>query len=358
MSHEKFFLGSATPNGFVTSIGSLLSDTKTTSYILKGTAGSGKSTLMKKISAAFADSPQELYYCSADPNSLDAVYLKDRHVLIMDGTAPHCTDPVYPIAVETIIDLGAHLNSTPLRLNKEKIISLTNEYSGYHKRCRLCLAAISSVVTDIISAASEAIDREKLRTFTARTSKRLIPRKNSSGQTGNRTAKQLSAISMNGYATYIPDDYKIYLLNDDNIAASDLFLKELSDIAVHKGYNVTISECLMHNERFTEHILIPELNIAFISSNCINRITLESPKKVINFRRFYSNDIFVSNKNLKQRIKFGKKAASELLGEAVSALKTAKELHDRIEDFYISAADFDSLNRLCYKLISEIKSLN
>ena len=43
--------------------------------------------------------------------------------------------------------------------------------------------------------------------------------------------------------------------------------------------------------------------------------------------------------------------------EAAGTLKAAKEIHDRIEDYYISAADFDSLNRLTYKLISEIKSL-
>lgn len=356
MIHQTYFLGSSTPAGFVTNIGSLLSDTSNTAYILKGTAGSGKSTLMKKISEAFADSPQEIYRCSADPNSLDAVYIKDKRTLIMDGTAPHCVDPQYPIAVQSIIDLGAYLESARLRADKDAIISMTDEYSGYHRRCRLCLSAVSSVVTDIISAASEAVDREKLSAFTARTSKRLIPKK-ASGGIGTKISRQLSAITMDGYTTYIPEDCKIYLLTDSSIAGSDIFLREISDTIVKKGYDVIVSECLICTERFCEHIIVPELNIAFITSTCLNGIRIDSPKKVINFRRFYSKDVMNARPNIKQRIRFGKKAASELIKEASAALFDAKQLHDKIESFYIDAADFDSLNRLTYRLISEIRSL-
>ena len=137
--NEHYFLGSSSPCGFVTPIKELLGDTDNTVYLLKGTAGCGKSTLMKKISAAFSDEPQEIYHCSSDPDSLDAVYLKNRKAIIMDGTAPHCFDPVYPKAVESIIDLGAYLDTAKLRQNKKDIITVTDECAGFHKRCRLCL---------------------------------------------------------------------------------------------------------------------------------------------------------------------------------------------------------------------------
>lgn len=357
MSQETYFLGSSTPSGFVSAIEPLLNDTSITTYILKGTAGSGKSTLMKKISQAFADSPQEIYRCSADPDSLDAVYIKDKQAFIMDGTAPHCADPKYPIAVQSIIDLGEYLESSRLRANKEKIISMTDEYGGFHRRCRLCLSAISSVVTDIISAASEAVDREKLSAFTVRTSKRLIPKK-AGGGVGKKLSRQLSAVTMNGYSTYIPEKSRIYLLSDSSIAGSDIFLRDIADTIIKKGYDVIISECLICSEKFFEHLIVPELDIAFITSNCLNGIRLDSPKKVINFRRFYSKEILTSQPGIRQRIRFGKKAAAELIKEASSALTEAKQLHDRIEEFYIDAADFDALNRLSYKLISEIRSLN
>ena len=65
--NEHYFLGSSSPCGFVTPIKELLGDTDNTVYLLKGTAGCGKSTLMKKISAAFSDEPQEIYHCSPTP---------------------------------------------------------------------------------------------------------------------------------------------------------------------------------------------------------------------------------------------------------------------------------------------------
>ena len=357
MSEQKYFLGSATPEGFVTPIDDVLSDTSNTVYILKGTAGSGKSTLMKKISEAFSDSPRELYFCSADPYSLDAVYLKDKRVLIMDGTDPHCFDPKYPKAVQSIIDLGAYMEGSKLRENKNAIITLTDEYSRYHKRCRLYLTAIASVISDICTAAADALDREKLSGFISRTARRLIPKKASKTVRGKISRKQLSALTFNGYTTYVPDEYKIYLLSDEFITGSDIFLREMADTAVKKGYDITVSKCLISKEHCYEHLLIPELSLAFISSGIAGSVNIPESKKVINFRRFYSKEFLDEKPVLRKRIKFGKKAASELMTEASGTLKAAKEIHDRIEDYYISAADFDSLNRLTYKLISEIKSL-
>lgn len=46
-----------------------------------------------------------------------------------------------------------------------------------------------------------------------------------------------------------------------------------------------------------------------------------------------------------------------MIREAASAMQSAKDIHDTLEKYYVSATDFDSLNRLSYKLISEIKSL-
>lgn len=356
MSHEHYFLGSSTSLGFVTPIGELLKNTDNTIYILKGTAGSGKSTLMKKISEAFTDKSQEIYHCSADPYSLDAVYLPESKALIIDGTAPHCIDPVYPKAVESIVDLGAYIETSKLRFAKKEIVSLTDEYTGCHKRCRLCLGAVSSVIEDIEVSAKAVLNSAKLSAFTDKFIKRIIPKKDIKCE-GSIFRKQRAAITMNGYAVHIPESGKIYLLNDDNIVAAAAFLSDAAAKISQKGYDVFISECYLSSDRFIEHLSIPELDISFITSNCINSLRLESFERQINFKRFYFGDILTENEALKQRIKFGKKACAEFLKECAAALIDAKTVHDKIEDHYIAAADFDSLNRLAYKLISDIKSL-
>ncbi|ALX50336.1 hypothetical protein [Lentibacillus amyloliquefaciens] len=60
-------------------------------YYIKGRAGTGKSTFMKKIAAACADHgiDVELYYCSFDPKSVDMVLVRDLDFCIFDSTDPH-----------------------------------------------------------------------------------------------------------------------------------------------------------------------------------------------------------------------------------------------------------------------------
>ena len=53
---EKYFLGSMTPGGFVTQFGEYVNSDSFYTYVLKGAAGTGKSSLMKKIADRFEES--------------------------------------------------------------------------------------------------------------------------------------------------------------------------------------------------------------------------------------------------------------------------------------------------------------
>lgn len=84
------FLGAATPNGAVDFIQNLTEDIEKR-YFIKGRAGSGKSTMLKKIVAAGEKRgfDVEVYHCGFDPNSLDMVILRELGIAIFDSTAPH-----------------------------------------------------------------------------------------------------------------------------------------------------------------------------------------------------------------------------------------------------------------------------
>lgn len=84
------FLGAATPNGAVDFIQNLTADIEKR-YFIKGRAGSGKSTMLKKIVTAGEERgfDVEVYHCGFDPNSLDMVILRELGVAIFDSTAPH-----------------------------------------------------------------------------------------------------------------------------------------------------------------------------------------------------------------------------------------------------------------------------
>ncbi|MEC2072284.1 PRK06851 family protein [Alkalihalophilus marmarensis] len=84
------FLGAATPVGAVDHIQNLTADI-TDRYFIKGRAGSGKSTMLKKIAKAGEDKgfDVEVYHCGFDPNSLDMVIIREKGIAIFDSTAPH-----------------------------------------------------------------------------------------------------------------------------------------------------------------------------------------------------------------------------------------------------------------------------
>ena len=84
------FLGAATPNGPVDFIQNLTEETRKR-YFIKGRAGSGKSTMLKKIAreAENRGFDVEIYHCGFDPHSLDMVILPEQSIAIFDSTAPH-----------------------------------------------------------------------------------------------------------------------------------------------------------------------------------------------------------------------------------------------------------------------------
>ncbi|RDW15646.1 AAA family ATPase [Oceanobacillus chungangensis] len=102
MFHRMF--GTNTADGVVNEVPHLTSELKKVYYI-KGRAGTGKSTLMKKIAKACQQKgfDVEVYHCSFDPNSLDMVLVRELEFCIFDSTDPH---EFFPSREgETILDL-------------------------------------------------------------------------------------------------------------------------------------------------------------------------------------------------------------------------------------------------------------
>nr|WP_010532100.1 hypothetical protein [Lentibacillus jeotgali] len=82
--------GTNTADGVVNVVPHLVKNIKNVHYI-KGRAGTGKSTFMKRIAAACAGNglDVEMYYCSFDPNSVDMVLVRELDFCIFDSTDPH-----------------------------------------------------------------------------------------------------------------------------------------------------------------------------------------------------------------------------------------------------------------------------
>lgn len=97
MSQIQYFLGANSPGGFQSLYHELMPARKAQGvYILKGGAGCGKSSFMRRVArhAEAAGLDTVLIPCSGDPGSLDGVILPQKGVALVDGTAPHVVVPL------------------------------------------------------------------------------------------------------------------------------------------------------------------------------------------------------------------------------------------------------------------------
>ncbi|WP_249870368.1 hypothetical protein [Oceanobacillus saliphilus] len=128
------FFGTNTVDGVVNEVPGLIEDIANV-YFIKGRAGTGKSTFMKKIATACEryNFDVELYHCSFDPNSLDMVRVPELDFCIFDSTDPHEFFPERD--GEIIIDL---YEETVTKGTDEKyadqINAINTQYKSYMKK--------------------------------------------------------------------------------------------------------------------------------------------------------------------------------------------------------------------------------
>jgi hypothetical protein len=84
------FLGAATPIGAVDFVPNL-TEGLAKRYFIKGRAGTGKSTMLKKLAkeAENRGFDIEIYHCGFDPHSLDMLVIRELGFAIFDSTSPH-----------------------------------------------------------------------------------------------------------------------------------------------------------------------------------------------------------------------------------------------------------------------------
>ena len=351
-----FFMGANTPAGFHSLFDGLYdAGDGWRAYVIKGGPGTGKSTLMKKI-AAEADARGfycERIHCSSDPGSLDAVILPGLKIAVADGTPPHVIEPRYPGVCERIVDLGAYRDDVLLRENAAEIIAKTDLNSAEHRKCVGFLSAAKSVSDDANRFVCASLRLDKLKKFAAKLAQ------NSFGAVSDRPGREnrrfLSALTPEGGVIFGESFNalceKHTVLEDEHGIAASLLLNILKDAALERGHDCIVCLCPFDPLRI-EHLLIPSLSAGYFTSNAWHTYG-GVPDVAVDCARFSDPDVLKRHKN---RIAFDRRAAQEMLDEAVGKLSNAKKIHDGLEQFYVSAMDFDRLNEAGERLIEEIFS--
>lgn len=323
--------------------------------ILKGGPGTGKSTLMKKVAEKFDKKGYftERGYCSADPNSLDAVFAPDVDFCIFDGTAPHVLEPMLPGVSEHIVDLGAGWDRKYLREHINEIGELTKSNKLQHKKVAEFMKVASQIETQAVLICADFTDTDKVRRYARRLASRLIPAKKGSRQ-GQLKKRFLSAVSPDGitvqHDTVVALAERIVTIEDEFNAVSPYIAEQVCNYAIENGYDVYACYCPLFPEYKIEHIIIPELKTAVFTQNSYH-YSVDDGSQKIHATRFYDKASFEKNK---EKLNFMRKAKRELVDEAVRKLSLAKEIHDRLEAYYITATNFDVINEIGEKIIKSV----
>ena len=348
----EFFLGANTPAGFFSIFNNLYSPQDGWfCHILKGGPGTGKSTLMKKVAEKQSDC--EIIRCSSDPKSLDAVILKKSKTCIVDGTAPHVMDPIYPGVSDEIINLGEYWNKKQLKKSKKDIIKFCQENSRFHKTSRKYLATFGVAFESTARIIEENINYEKLDSFCEKFSKKIL--KKLPKLKGSEKLRFVTSITPDGYILLqkaISSLCEKLIVIDDNFSVlGSYILKYLRKCALEKNYNIISCPCPFSPKEHLEAIFITDLKIGIIvknqntSQNYLNEITLK-PEKIYT-KKFLNKERISKIKNI---LAFNGKICKEFLKESIANLSNARKVHDKIEALYSKNMNYEKVNKIAQKL--------
>lgn len=345
------FLGANSSEGFASLYGPFTEHCRT--VVIKGGPGSGKSGIIKKIASEAIKRGMftEFCHCSSDGNSLDGIRIPEKNLCIVDGTAPHITEPKYPGAMDEIFYTGQFWNGEQLQKSLPEIRELSLNIKDCFARAYRYLSAAGKITEEIRATARRTENREKTKAFATEL---LCRNTKAQNKTGEVLPRFLSAFTPQGIIVNRDTVYtlasKVFVL-DDPFGIGSVFLDAIIEKALNLGHIIYV----FYNPlcpSVPQHVLLPEADLGIVTANKLHNFEEQKAYR-IHMTRFL-------NEESCKKLHFGKeeKLIQTCIDKALSALKTEKAYHDDLEEFYIEAMDFKKLNQHTQKLIRTLFSEN
>ncbi len=337
MKDISIFLGANTCRGFFSLydeyIGSL---SLRRLYVVKGSAGSGKSTLMKKVAQHFAESGYDAVrvLCSGDPGSLDGLILPEKGVALFDGTSPHVLEP--PLVGERgfYLDLSRYYTS-PARDLEDRDAA----YREHYRKAYRWLEAAGSLqqIPAVSSETRAAVCRRALSLAT-----RTLGRSRGEGSFRRCFTDAFTCLG----PISLPDSRRALaprlIALSGGSAEADLFLQTYLQAALARGHEAVL--CPDPTEpRRASHLLLPGLGLG---------ITTGAGDRCIHLEKLGPAPTETEKAERKEL----EKLRDQLLSSAREELALAKEAHDRLEEAARPFIDFRGITRETEAFIRRLES--
>ncbi|MBR5231530.1 MAG: AAA family ATPase [Clostridia bacterium] len=339
MFTASYFPGSNTCRGFHGYFDEILPEKqRKRAYILKGGPGTGKSTLMKRVGAAWEQQGRRVdyYFCSGDPDSLDAVV--SGGCMVMDGTSPHVTDPILPGAADQIINLGVCLDETVMAAHRDEVIKLNRDMRRCYGRAYRYLTGADAALKDMQEIYRQAADEGAVCNL------RMELMAFMEGESGESRHLYAQAVTCKGVVQHFASLEREHMLCLDLPFGfdADALLRPLS---VHLSAKGTAYRAFMHplDGKRHGHIATDTHAVVTFAKKGREKRTLPFDEDLL--RREHDT------------LAFNRAAYDLLLHQAIDSLARAKEIHDVIERIYFDGIDYKKLSDIQDATVQKMKSI-
>ncbi len=345
------FTGTNTPDGFFSYNQYLLDHGAADKIIcIKGGPRSGKSAFMKKIGESMLEDgcDVDFMHCADHHCSLDGILLRGKKTAMIDGMSPPFS--VDPGAVDSVIHLGDYWNESGVENNRDAFEGAGDKIKDMLGLAYNYFAAAAKMYDNLSGIYESAILYEKLYRITAEIIGSEFAHRELSSKEGEVGKYFASAITAAGFENYIDtlaeNCQRVYLIQAPVGLGSERLLNLFMDGALCRGFRAEGYYCPMKPAEKLEHLLIPELRLAFITSNqyhAIDRSAVKADVTSIDLSDMIRYDRVMRQKGI---LADSKKKMDELLEKGVGCLRLAKEEQDEMEKFYVPTMDFLKIDAL------------
>ena len=344
------FPGAMGPEGFISCFDHLMPEAKLRRLlILKGGPGVGKSTFMRRIHALLSSQGEEttLYFCSGDPDSLDAVAAPEAGILILDGTAPHIVDPVIPGARDSLINLGLCLDEAAMRPRLEHIRACMADHAACSQRARAYMCSAWALRRDSAAALGACMDEAHVARMQGALIAAVLQAEGERSDTPSVRPVITDAVTPKGELCLLTDGAQQRVIRLGRHFAMDLtpVLRALSHAAQAAGYDVEEHLSPMSPGSLL-HLTIPALH------------TLVTTNETLACEQTFDFAACVPAARLLRRECALEQSRTDIARHmqcAVQAMAQAKQLHDELETFYVPNMDFGRWQTLLDETVASLK---
>ena len=335
---QVWFAGANTENGFIGSYPAIADEGGLKRlYIIKGGSGTGKSTMMLRLGEAAEEAGHraEYFLCGSDPESLDAVRL-DGKIVMLDGTAPHVADMRYPGAASSLADLSRFWDPELLEARREEIAAHAALKQAEYASAYRLLGAAGLLLREEAALSEGRFLREKAEGYAARLVKKL-GRPDPAGEAGEYFTHGITMRGRRSVPTLGAGAGIRYVLEDRDGCAWQM-LPVLAAALRRAGWKITVG-------RFPLCGLLTGIRAGDFSFTVGRAGEGEVPIRMTRF---------VDPAARRGRLRLTERLREACLAEADTRLAAAAEHHFALEEIYRPAMDFSAKEAYEKKLIGEI----